>query len=238
MTMNRKPCLGSAFSTLWGCAAIGALAAAGPAAQAASQCESSAGNLVTNCGFESFVNPLRRPSAWSTGGSGIASVLAGYEHTGSGSLGLNFDTPGSAFASQVVGGAGTYNVSFWLDLYSSGVPTNLAPTLSVTFGDQTLSINLPVTNTQNQNYRFFQFNNVTTATPAELKFQTSGNAPAGSIQYFDFFVDDVVVTSVATAVPEPSSLALALGGLAGLALWRGRQQRGHAAARALRPAAA
>jgi MYXO-CTERM domain-containing protein len=100
------------------------------------------------------------------------------------------------------------------------VPSAPTPTITVTFGDQTLPVNLSVTNTQTQNYRQFQFSNVTTATAAELTFDTAGGL--SQTQYVNFLVDDVVVTSVVSAVPEPSALALGMTGLAGLALWRRR----------------
>jgi len=161
-------------------------------------------------------------TGWSTGGpNGVAYSLVGFgdQHSGNRYLVSNFNTPGSSFVSQVVGGPGTYNVSFWLDLYSQGVPTNPVPTLTITLGDQTLPVSLSVTNTQNANYRYFEFFNVTTASSAELRFTTSGNLP--SVQYVNLFVDDVVVAS---AVPEPSSLALGLAGLAGLALWRRKRR--------------
>jgi MYXO-CTERM domain-containing protein len=114
-------------------------------------------------------------------------------------------------------------VSFWLDLYSQGAPSAPSPTITVTLGDQTLAVSLSVTNTQAVNYRQFQFLNVTTATAAELKFDTVGSL--SQTQYVNFLVDDVVVTSVVSAVPEPSALALGLTGLAGLALWRRRSLR-------------
>ena len=234
--MRGKLGVKNAFSVLWSCAAVGALAVGGPAAQAASQCESVAGNLVLNCGFENR-GPQNRPTDWSTGGpNGVAISLPFSQRTGDRSLAMNFDAPGTSFASQAVGGAGTYNVSFWLDSYTGGVASTLVPSLSVTFGDQTLNVTLPVNNTQNQNYIFFQFNNVTTAAAAALMFQTSGSVVGR--QYLDLLIDDVVVTSVTPAVPEPSSMAMGLSGLAGLALWRRRQQRGAAAAQALRRAAA
>lgn len=211
------------FTALAG-VAVGLLAAGGQAARAASDCEGVGGNLVANCGFEQIGSSASAVTGWSTGGpNGAAFSLAGFgdQHSGNRHLLLGFGSPGSSFVSQVVGGPGTYNVSFWLDLYSQGVPTNPAPTLTITLGDQTLPVSLSVTNTQNTNYRYFEFFNVTTATSAELRFTTTGNLP--SVQYVYLFVDDV---AVASAVPEPSSLALGLASLAGLALWRRKPRSG------------
>lgn len=207
------------------CAAASWLAVGMQTARAASECEGVAGNLVTNCGFEQIGATGFAVTGWTTGGpNGVALSLAGFgdQHSGNRYLFSNFDAPGSSFASQVVGGPGTYNVSFWLDFYSQGVPSNPVPTLTVSLGDQVLPVSLSVTNTQNVNYRQFQFSNVTTAALAELRFTTSGSL--SNVQYVNLFIDDVAVTSVAAVVPEPSSLAMGLAGLAGLAAWRRRQR--------------
>ena len=186
------------------CAAAGFLAAGGQQVQAAAACASVAGNLVTNCGFED--NTLNAPTGWTTGGSGVSLTLSGLQHTGERSLYMNFDAPGDTVVSQLVGGAGTYNVSFWLDLYSQGVPSSPLPKIVITFGDQTLNVNPSIDNNQDPQYSLFQFSNVTTAAPALLRFETSGTRTTQFVQYVNFLVDDVLVTQVATAVPEPSAL--------------------------------
>jgi MYXO-CTERM domain-containing protein len=132
-----------------------------------------------------------------------------------------FDAPGGTVVSQLIGGAGTYNVSFWLDLYSQGVPTNPLPRIAITFGDQTLNVNPVIDNKQTPAYTLFEFSNVTTAAPALLEFEASGDQ---ILQYVSFLVDDVVVTQVASSVPEPSALGLGLMGLAGATLMTRRRQ--------------
>ncbi len=201
--------------------AVGLMAAGGQAAMAQSQCESVVGNLVTNCGFETQAGG--NPTGWTTGGpNGVSLALSGVAHTGVRSLVSNFDAPGGTFINQAVGGAGTYDVSFWLDLYSQGVPSNPVPTIAITFGDQTLNVNPVIDNKQDPQYTQFLFPNVTTAAPAVLQFATSGNLT--NVQYVNFLVDDVVVTLISSPVPEPSALALALTALAALAMVRRRQQ--------------
>ncbi|MBL8215814.1 MAG: PEP-CTERM sorting domain-containing protein [Bryobacterales bacterium] len=202
-------------------ALVGGLIACAPAAEAASICESVASNLVTNCGFESTAGSA--PAGWTTGGTnGVAFALATYQNTGARALDLAFDAPGSAFASQALGGAGTYAVSFWLTFYTGGIiSSERAPTVAVTFGDQVLSVpNIPL-GLQDPVYAQYQFASVATATPAVLRFETSGTTRN---QFYEFFVDDVVVTLLAAApdpqanIPEPSSFPLVMAGVAGLAL--------------------
>lgn len=208
------------LSAVAACAAVGVMAAGGQAAMAQSQCESVVGNLVTNCGFETQAGG--NPTGWTTGGSGVSLALTGLARTGVRSLYSNFDAPGTTFVNQAVGGAGTYDVSFWLDLYTQGVPSNPVPTIAITFGDQTLNVNPVIDNNQDPQYTQFVFSNVTTATPAVLQFATSGNLT--NVQYVNFLVDDVVVTLISSPVPEPSALALAVAALAALAMVRRRQQ--------------
>jgi hypothetical protein len=206
--------------------AVGLFAAGVRVAQAApSLCGGVVGNLVTNCGFESAIGFNNVPG-WTTGGvNGAVLSLTSLQNSGDRSLFMNFDAPGSAFASQAVGGAGSYDVSFWLMLYTQGVPSNAAPTLEIIFGDQNLAVTVPPNNLQDVVYTEFRFTNVTTTAPAELRFAMSG-AETGR-QYHNFLVDDVVVTARPSQVPEPSSIALVLAALVGFSASRRGRQAGH-----------
>lgn len=206
-----------------GSLAVGLLAAA-PTQQVlavASQCDGVVGNLVTNCGFEAG----SAVTGWTAGGTqGVAFGLAGLERTGTRGGILNFDAPGSAFISQSVGGPGTYDVSFWLGFYDSGIPnSDRVPQVSVVFGGQQLSVAPPSNQgVQTIVYGFFSFSNLAIVGPATLSFATSSQT--GGIQYYDFLIDDVVVTARSVSpVPEPGTLALLGLGLAGLGLSRRRK---------------
>lgn len=197
------------------------LLAYAPEAKAASICESVVGNIVTNCGFEALPQNNQIPG-WTKGGTnGVALSIPGYQNSGDRSLDLAFDPPGVSFASQNLGGAGTYSVSFWLTFYTGGIFSNPAPNVSITFGDQVLLVPNIVLGGQNPTYSQYQFSSVSTAAPADLRFEVSGSV--SGVQYFEFLVDDVVVQLIELAptqpsnVPEPSSSAMMIAGVAGLA---------------------
>lgn len=202
------------------CKALGLLLAGGRLAHAApSSCDAVVGNLVANCGFE-----VRDPLQWTRGGlGGVALSLSGVAHTGSRALDLAFDTDPSgslfgSFVSQNVGGAGVYDVSFWLTFYTAGiVDPNRRPDLEVAFGDQTLNVDVTTVPLSGQDfvYGLYQFSNVATAAPATLRIGVSSTA---NVQHYEFLVDDVVVTGRPYDVPEPATLPLVFGALAGLAV--------------------
>ncbi len=77
---------------------------------------------------------------------------------------------------------------------------------------------LAVQSSSNVNgFRTFSFSGIGTITSLTI---TTPNSVANG---WDFFVDDVQLTTGAAAVPEPSTLGLALGGLVALAAFRKRR---------------
>jgi len=165
-------------------------------------CDSIAGNLVANCGFETGTF-----SSWTQSGNTGSTDTDGDIH--SGSFGAEFGPIGSlGFITQnlstTVGG--TYDLAFWLQ-NDSGTPVNHfeAAWNGVIIFALDDSPAFP--------YTLFTFPVTATSASTPLQFGFRHDP-----SFWDF--DDVsVAAAAAAAVPGPSSLLLIGSGLAGLAIW-------------------
>ena len=172
-----------------------ALAAAPEAKATASLCDSVAGNLVQNCGFET------------TGGWAQVSQNDFLPHTGdySGTTDGGDHTVYTQVIYGLVSGE-TYNFAAWV---MNGINN---PTISASIGPSAL-----FTTVTGQVYAEFTSSFVATATSMLLTIgQASGSPGYGTI-------DDVSIVAASTPVPEPASAALLGLGLAGLAGLRRRR---------------
>ena len=170
-------------------------------ASSQSICDGVAGNLVTNCGFETgdFTGWTQ---SGNTGTTGVTNFMPN-----SGTFAAFLGPQGSdGFLTQNVGTNATlYNISFYLD--------NLADD----------------TNSFTASWNGLDILDLMDATPfpgyMKFSFQFAGNAGAGSntLQFaflhdeLYWLLDDVVVTPATSVVPEPRSLLLLGSGLLGLA---------------------
>ncbi|HME40532.1 MAG TPA: PEP-CTERM sorting domain-containing protein [Steroidobacteraceae bacterium] len=158
-------------------------------------------NLVTDPGFESCTMFSQSPPpGWS--GTGFCDQNS---HSGSWDGGML-----SAMLSQSIATTpgGTYDFSFWL---LSG-PVSASNSFTAAFGsDQVLN----VVNSGFIPYTFYDFKVPATALMTTIQFTgiTSGGIWA---------IDDVSVTQVETAVPEPATLLLATGLFGAAAIRRRR----------------
>jgi len=165
-------------------------------------CDSIAGNLVANCGFETGTF-----SSWTQSGNTGSTDTDGDIH--SGSLDAEFGPIGSlGFITQnlstTVGG--TYDLAFWLQ-NDSGTPVNhfeAAWNGVIIFA---------LDDSPAFSYTLFTFPVTATSASTPLQFGFRHDP-----SFWDF--DDVsVAAAAAAAVPGPSSLLLIGSGLAGLAIW-------------------
>jgi hypothetical protein len=189
------------------------------AATSVSICDSTAGNLVSNCGFETGDF-----TSWTLSGNDVPTEL-GYQYGVEGQDPLDSISPNSgnyqAFFADIDANATTlsqsiattsgdeYQISFYLaqDTPVRGGYSNL---FSASFGGTTLT---SMTAVGVQGYTQYSYDAVASASSSVLSF-TLGN------DLGEFLLDDVVVTS---ATPEPGTWLL-LSAAAGLCLLlRGRR---------------
>jgi hypothetical protein len=189
------------------------------AATSVSICDSTAGNLVSNCGFETGDF-----TSWTLSGNDVPTEL-GYQYGVEGQDPLDSISPNSgnyqAFFADIDANATTlsqsiattsgdeYQISFYLaqDTPVGGGYSNL---FSASFGGTTLT---SMTAVGVQGYTQYSYDAVASASSSVLSF-TLGN------DLGEFLLDDVVVTS---ATPEPGTWLL-LSAAAGLCLLlRGRR---------------
>jgi MYXO-CTERM domain-containing protein len=167
-------------------------------------------NLVTDPGFESCTMLEQSPPpGWSVTSANISCGAPAH----SGSFAAEFGGASSTLSQSIPTASGdTYDFSFWL---RNGTETPNSFTAS--FGaDQVLNL---VNSAMFLSYTFEDF--TVTATSASTTIAFTGSANGGAWQ-----LDDVSVTAITPAVPEPPSLGLfAVAALGLAAVYRRRHAR-------------
>jgi hypothetical protein len=206
--------------------AVGLLLGASAGLAAAAPCTATAGNLVTNCGFETGTF-----SGWTLAGNDVPGEqdnLYGVEGSdpfplpagtapNSGSFQAYFSdlvaNPTTLSQSVATTAGGHYALSFYIAQQPVG-PGTAANSLSVSFGGSVLGVltNVPMEGYTQVTYAF-------TATSASSLLSLSFGDDIG-----EFLLDDVRVTAVAAPVPEPSSTALVGAGLIALGFTQRRRR--------------
>ena len=162
-------------------------------------------NLITNPGFESCTFPINTyPTGWTETGS--VSCSPGTVHTGNYTAVLPTDSTLSQTITTVAGE--NYDFSFWL-LTEISSPSSITGSFG---GDEVLDL----VNPASFGYTLEDFSVTATGTSTTIAFSTTGSGGGSAI-------DDVSVTDLGPATPEPASLLLLASGLLAIA-WRFRHR--------------
>jgi hypothetical protein len=175
------------------------LLASSPAWAAASICDAVAGNLITNCGFETGDF-----TGWTlTGNTGFTGVSGSAPYVNSGNFGAQLGPVGSDgnLSQTFIGSSTVYNASFWL--YNDGGTPN----------DFTVFWNGVDAGPDLVDVGGFAYTEYVGTLPGNVGANTITFVYRQDPAYWG--LDDVVVTN--SAVPEPGSLMLLGSGILGLA---------------------
>jgi hypothetical protein len=176
-------------------------------------CDAIAGNLVTNCGFETgdFTGWTEKPAT-----TGSLFGVDGAPHSGEDAAFFGAaDPPNEDMISQSIStiAGQAYNITFFLRNDVEHPENPSTDQFTAMFDGITL---LSLTNAAGFPYTAFTDTLVATSTSTTLSF--------GAYQVLDFFsLDDVSVTA---AVPEPTSLALLGSALLAFGVIRRRREAG------------